>query len=174
MFCPKCRNEKREEFSVCPVCNIPLVMELLPEPKPEYVKFVTVFSAGNPADIVIAKSILENANIQYFAKNEGVQDLIGWGRIGMKYNLAVGPIEIQVGEDDAGEAQALFKELEKSESEDTHSKMMELISTLSDEELYEIIELKSREYFPEAIRIAKEEAVKRGGLKSIIQRINKK
>ena len=51
--------------------------------------------------------------------------------------------------------------------------MRELISTLSNEELFEMLELKSKEYIPEAINIAKEEADKRGGLKLIKQRLGR-
>ena len=173
MFCPKCGNEKREEFTICPVCNVPLVEELPLEPEPEYIEFVTVFSGGTPADIALVKSIMENADIQYFAKHESVQDIIGWGRFGIGYNPVVGPVEIQVGEDDVEKARELLKELAESEPEDIGQEMRELISTLSDEELYEMLELKPQEYIPEAINIAKEEAVKRGGLELIKQRLGR-
>ena len=164
MFCPECGDEKREEFTVCPVCNVPLVEELPPEPEPEYVEYVTVFSAGNEPEILIAKSILENAEIQYFVKGESL--IIAYGTL-------TGPVEIQVGEGDVEKARELFKDLVESEPEDTGQEIRELISTLSDDELYEMIELKPQEYIPEAIKIAKEEAVKRGGLELIKQRLGR-
>ena len=46
MFCPECRAEYREGFTECSDCGLPLVRELSPEPKREYVEFVTVLS-GN-------------------------------------------------------------------------------------------------------------------------------
>ena len=86
----------------------------------------------------------------------------------------MGPIEIQVAKDDEEKARALLKELSESDPDDTIKEMRELISTLSDEELYEMLELKPHEYIPEAIATAKEEAVKRGGLESIKLRIDDK
>jgi len=164
MFCPKCGDEKREEFAVCPVCNVPLVEELPPEPEPKYIEFVTVFKTGNQADIPIVTSIFEAAEIQYFVKGE---------LLSIAYGTLTGPVEIQVGEDDVEEARALLKDLEENESEETIKEMKELISTLSDEELYEMLELKPHEYIPEAISIAKEESVKRGGLELIKQRLGR-
>ena len=97
MFCPECRAEYREGFTECSDCGIPLVRELPPEPKREYVEFVTVLS-GNPAVIAMAKSILESAEIQYLTQNEGVP-----------YPSLPG--EIQVAKYDEQEARKLLKDL---------------------------------------------------------------
>ena len=59
-------------------------------------KLVTVFNSGNEALIALAKSILDEANIQYLIKNEGVQDLLGIGVFGTGFNPITGPVQIQV------------------------------------------------------------------------------
>ena len=165
MFCPECGDEKREEFTICPICNVPLVEELPSEPEPEYIELETVFTSVNQADILIAKTLLESAEIQFFVKGEFLS-------IPYMGTLSV-PVEIQVGKDDVEEARALLKDLEENESEEKVKEMRELISNMSDEELYEMLELKHKEYIPEAIIIAKEEAVKRGGLELIKQRLGR-
>ena len=117
MFCPRCENEKRPEFTVCPECNVPLVDELPEEKEPEYVEFVTVFESGSPAIIAMAKSLLESADIQYYVKGEELQDLFG-GRLVYGFNPVIGETEIQVAEDDAEEALLLLEDLEESETGD--------------------------------------------------------
>ena len=67
----------------------------------------------------------------------------------------------------------MYAKNEEYESEENIKEMIELISELSDEELYEMLELKPHEYIPEAITIAKEEAVKRGGIELIKQRLGR-
>jgi hypothetical protein len=70
MFCPKCRAEYREGFNMCADCNIELVGELPPEPKPEFVDYEQVLATYNPADIPLIKSILDTEGITYFFKGE--------------------------------------------------------------------------------------------------------
>lgn len=64
-------------------------------------KTVMVFASGNPAVIVIAKSILEDSKIPYIIKNEQLQSLFGLGNIGGVSNALSGPVEISVREEDA-------------------------------------------------------------------------
>lgn len=170
MYCPECGDEKRDEFTVCPVCNVPLVEELPPEPEPEYVAFVTVFSTGNQADLLTAKSLLEAAEIQYVVENEYLQDLIG-GRFGIGYNPVSGPVGIQVGTDDVEKAREILKDFVESEPEDSLQEVRELIGNLSDEELYEMLVIKPHEYISEAVAIAGEEVEIRGGLDVIKSRL---
>lgn len=100
MFCPECRAEYREGFTECSDCKVPLVRELPPEPKREYIEFVTVFSGQNPALIAIAKSILESAEIQYHTHDEGAS-----------YAYPGVSVQIQVAKSDEQEAIKLLEDL---------------------------------------------------------------
>ena len=83
------------------------------DPKDE--KLVTIFSTGNHGLIALAKSILDDAKIGYYAKNENSEDLIGIGVVGTGYNPVIGPIELQVLEENAEEAKKLLKELSEGQ-----------------------------------------------------------
>ena len=72
-------------------------------------KLVTVVRVGDPASIAVAKSVLQSAGIDFVTKNEFVQDLFGWGRFPSGTNLVMGPIELQVREEDAQDALELLK-----------------------------------------------------------------
>ena len=78
-------------------------------------KLITVFSTGNDALIALAKSILDDAGIGYFAKNEGVENLIGVGVLGTGFNPVTGPIELQVLEEDEAEARKLLENISEEE-----------------------------------------------------------
>jgi len=84
------------------------------DPKNE--KLITVFSTGNHGLIALAKSILDDAKIGYYAKNENSEDLIGIGVVGTGYNPVIGPIELQVLEENAEEAKRLLKELSEGQT----------------------------------------------------------
>ena len=72
---------------------------------------ITVLESGDPALLAVAKSLLEAASIQYFAKGEGVQDLFAGGRLGTAFNPFTGPIQLQVAADDAAQARTLLQDL---------------------------------------------------------------
>jgi hypothetical protein len=72
---------------------------------------VTVLESSDPALLAVAKSLLEQAGIRYYAKGEGVQDLFAVGRLGTGFNPVVGPIELQVSAHDAAEANAVLMDL---------------------------------------------------------------
>lgn len=78
-------------------------------------KLVTVFKSGNEALIAIAKSMLDEAEIKYLIKNEGVQDLLGLGVFGTGFNPLTGPIQIQVLPEDEVTAKEILKDVEASE-----------------------------------------------------------
>jgi hypothetical protein len=115
MFCPKCGSEYQKGITNCVDCEVDLVTERPIDDKPEYVNFVTVYETGNPAIIAFAKSILESENIRFHMKGEGVQDLFGGGRMGTGFNPIVGPVQIQVDEQQATLAKKLLSELEETE-----------------------------------------------------------
>lgn len=111
MFCPKCRDEFIEGITECPDCKIPLVNELSVAYEPIYVDLVTVMESGDPGLIMVAKSLLENAGIRYYAKGETAQNLFGGGTFGTGFNLLTGPTQIQVSKADFEEALELLKDL---------------------------------------------------------------
>ena len=78
-------------------------------------KLVTVFKSGNEALIALAKSMLDEAEIKYLIKNEGVQDLLGLGVFGTGFNPLTGPIQIQVLPEDEVTAKEILKDVEASE-----------------------------------------------------------
>jgi hypothetical protein len=80
-------------------------------------KLVTVYKTGHHGIIAVIKSILDEAGIKYFAKGEGVQDLIGVGVFGMGYNTLTGPVEIQVLEEEAEYAKELLAGIEDAPEE---------------------------------------------------------
>lgn len=117
MYCPKCSAEYREGFAECATCGVSLVNELPPIVEPDYIKFVTVYESGDPAFISITKSVLDSEGIKYFFKGEGLQDLFGGGRIGTGFNPLIGPVKIQVDQNDAEYAKQLLQQIEDSEFE---------------------------------------------------------
>lgn len=81
-------------------------------------KLVTVMRVGDPASIAVAKSVLQSAGIDFVTKNEFVQDLFGWGRFPSGTNLVMGPIELQVREEDAQDALELLKGIDPAPARD--------------------------------------------------------
>ena len=58
------------------------------------------------------KSLLQSADIRFFVKGEGVQDLIGYGRFGPGFNPITGPPTLYVEPTRAEEALELLDDLE--------------------------------------------------------------
>jgi hypothetical protein len=136
MYCPQCGAEYRPGFVQCSDCLVPLVdrpredpesedasrqaqppsSALVTTPPPDalrrHLELVTVFKTGDPGLIALVKSILRSAEIPFTTKGEGIQDLTGLGRLGSGYNLAFGPVELQVNSADAEDARALLEDLE--------------------------------------------------------------
>jgi putative signal transducing protein len=71
---------------------------------------VTVLATNDPAMLMVAKSLLEDANIEFFAKGEGLQDLFGFGRV-TAVNPVTGVAELQVAAEDAEEATRILEPL---------------------------------------------------------------
>jgi hypothetical protein len=110
MFCPSCRAEYVDGVAHCPECDVDLVTQLEEqEPGTEYIELVTVGAFTNATELMIAKSMLDDAEIDYFAKNEGVVGLFAGGQIG--FNPFTGPIEIQVRPEDADMARELLEQI---------------------------------------------------------------
>jgi len=79
--------------------------------EPESDQPVTVFETADPGLVAVAKSLLDSAGIQYFAKGEALQNLFGWGQFGTGFSPIVGVIQLQVAADDADDAKALLDDL---------------------------------------------------------------
>ena len=73
-------------------------------------QLVTVFASGNIADIAVAKLALESGGVPFITKGEGVQDLVGLGRLFGGTNLATGPVQLQVRCEDADLALELLQD----------------------------------------------------------------
>lgn len=71
MYCPNCRAEYVDGITECTECRIPLVEELPEETElkylPAYVKVLVTF---NSADLVVIKSLLESAGLDYYIEGE--------------------------------------------------------------------------------------------------------
>lgn len=104
MFCPKCRTEYREGFSVCADCNVDLVRELLPEPKPEYIEYEEIMVTYNPADVALIKSLLDAEDIIYYFHGENF----------MHVRPLVEPARLMVDKEEAESARELLKDLNLS------------------------------------------------------------
>lgn len=113
MFCPICRSEYREGFSECSDCLVPLVAELPPveEQGIPDLELVTVFDTEDPGILAMAKSILENAGIEFIDLGEGSQDFFGIGKLGGFMSFA-GPTGLQVAKREAVRARQVLEELE--------------------------------------------------------------
>jgi len=110
MICPQCEGEYSWDVMICPACNVDTVDRLPgPEPTPD-VNLVPVLATGDSGIIAIAQSLLENAEIDYFVRGDGLQDLFGLGRL-TGYSYLMGPAEFLVRADDAARAHELLDPL---------------------------------------------------------------
>jgi len=117
LYCPRCGIEFREGFSKCSDCNIDLVSDppSFEQETIEWRDMVTIKIIDDQSFLMVAKSIIESAEIPFFTKNEGVQELFGFGRVGTGFNIAAGPIEIQVPKEYAEEALTLLESAEQDD-----------------------------------------------------------
>ena len=112
--CPECNVEYIDSAIRCSDCDveltlgppIPPIQEEHPDPKIE-----TVYATGDPAVIALVKSLLEDAEIEYFTKGYDIQDLFGMGRLG-GFNNVIGPVEFVVAAEDAPTARELLAHLD--------------------------------------------------------------
>jgi hypothetical protein len=108
MFCPQCEAEYPEASTVCADCDVALTSEPPAQRATPEAHLVRVYETGNPALIAVAKSLLEDAKIEFMTKGEPVQDLFGWGRLGTGFSCIVGPVEFFVREDEAETARQVL------------------------------------------------------------------
>jgi hypothetical protein len=79
-----------------------------PDPTIELVRIVETGDAGLTA---LVKSILESEGIDYLVRGEGVQDLLGAGRLSAGFNYVTGPALFMVRRADEERARELLSEL---------------------------------------------------------------
>jgi hypothetical protein len=90
-----------------------------------HLELVTVLRARDAAELLVAKSVLQAAGIEFATKNECVQDLFGWGRFPRGANLFMGPVELQVRSCDARDAQELLEGVTEAAAVDADDTMTE-------------------------------------------------
>ena len=74
---------------------------------------VTVFETGDPALVALAKSLLDSAGIEFAAKGDALQDILGLGRFPAGANLLAGPVTFEVLAGDAERAKSLLSDLQR-------------------------------------------------------------
>lgn len=79
MYCPSCGEQCGGTGTKCPECGVALTEARPGPPGDPTIALTSVFAAGDPATLAIAKSILDAAGIEYLLRGEGLQDLFGWG-----------------------------------------------------------------------------------------------
>jgi hypothetical protein len=109
VFCPVCGDEYRTGFTRCDECEVALVEALEPASESTPFELTTVLETGDQSLAVVVRSVLESAGIPSIARNERLQNLLGWGSIGTGYSVAMGPIRIQVLREDEEVARELLK-----------------------------------------------------------------
>lgn len=104
----------RDKATLAPyiLCGGVLIEQQPDDASSNMVKLSKVFESGDYVAIGLAKSLLDEAEIPYSVKNEGLQDLFTIGRIGTGYNPLVGPIQIWVHPQDEDRALELLAQLE--------------------------------------------------------------
>ena len=108
MFCPECRTEYREGFTVCSDCGTTLVSELLPEPPKEIpsevADFEEVLGFMDEGVVAIVKSLLDEEGIDYHIVGE--------------FSVPKGPDQkLMVRKDQAERAREILEDLEIDEEE---------------------------------------------------------
>jgi hypothetical protein len=113
MFCPSCRAEYRDGFSICADCGAALIAQLptVPPPAPasslwDEGDLVTLLSSTDPVAILATKASLDLAGIWYFERGRSLQNLLPLGFQGGYSGL----IQIQIRSADAEAAMAAVKE----------------------------------------------------------------
>jgi hypothetical protein len=71
MYCPRCRVEYRDGFTECSDCHVPLVSgAVVPDPQDPFdptLDLVVVLETEDRVQAAMAKGLLEEAGIPYFA-----------------------------------------------------------------------------------------------------------
>ncbi len=102
MWCPACRAEYVRGILECPDCRVALVENQPPPPVP--VEFEEILRTFNQGDIALIKSILDDAEVEYFFHGE-IFNLV---------DPLIQPARLRVRKEQADEARQLLKGLNVS------------------------------------------------------------
>jgi hypothetical protein len=112
--CPECNVEYADTAIRCSDCDVELTLgppiSSIPEEHPDP-KMETVYATGDPALVAIAKSLLEDAEIEYFTKGDEIQNMIGIGGLG-GLGYVIAPVEFVVAAEEAPTARELLAHLD--------------------------------------------------------------
>ncbi len=75
MYCPKCKSEYREGFTICKDCNSELLEELPREDVIERESYIEILHTVQKENIGLIKSILDSENIDYKIFDESFGNL---------------------------------------------------------------------------------------------------
>lgn len=121
MFCPSCGESLEPAVTECPKCGAELLESRPDAPPDPTIQLTPILSTGDAGLIALAKSLLEAEGIEYLVRGENLQDLFGYGRLGVGYSIVSGPAEFLVREDDAERARDVLRDLLTPPREDTES-----------------------------------------------------
>ena len=116
MYCPECRCDYLEGVTVCADCGCALETGELPAPDEIDDSLVTVFEAEGEVELMTARSLLDEAGIEWVNTSASLQGLFGVGPTGCDNSL-IGPRAIQVLERDADAAREILKALSLPEAD---------------------------------------------------------
>ena len=108
MFCPECRAEYREGFTQCSDCQVPLVQDLPSEPEPQpHMTLVTVLETVDRNLLIVAKSVLDDAEMDYVVEGGSITDPLGAATLYGRRR----PTRLQVAEKDEQASRGLLSSL---------------------------------------------------------------
>lgn len=119
MHCPECRAEYEEGVRRCADCDKNLVDEPVPVTAEElqWQDTSVVFETNDATAMLVAKSVLEGAEIPFVSVGDHSQDLIGVGRIFAGSNPLLGPMRIEVPREYEKWAKRILQPLTNPEAE---------------------------------------------------------
>ncbi len=103
-YCPECRSEFREDVAECPDCGVALVVKL-PAEDHEHEPMVSVLDAVDTEELMVAKMLLESADIECLLEDAGATPGLSFGG---SFDPAGQPTHLMVPESRAAEARALL------------------------------------------------------------------
>jgi len=144
-FCPCCRAEYREGFTVCADCGVPLVHELPAEEQPlkgpdpseagsEVTgsgDWVTVLEGVSAEDLMVKRSVLDSTGIPSLVQGAESQEPVGTGHFWTDSSVPLGAGRLQVRREDLDDAREILDV--KDEDPESEARVEELEHKLAGE-----------------------------------------